>query len=118
MVLISLLLCEDFIDALQTFGVLHYLFEITGWAQLDLTRMPAPTKTAKECTLQIYEDEDKHPRMSLFEKKKILGFWPVYDDTLGTRELTVSEITICVSLFHKLNTRCLQLYSLELSRRF
>ena len=60
---------------------------ISGWAELDLTNVPAPTKTAKECTLGIYEYGD---RMSLFDKKKILGFWPVYDDTLtGERELTV-----------------------------
>ncbi|XP_063694280.1 myoferlin-like isoform X6 [Bolinopsis microptera] len=59
-----------------------------GWAQIDLTRIPAPTKTAKECSLDVYENEKAHPRMSLFEKKKIQGFWPVYDDSLGTRELT------------------------------
>jgi len=25
-----------------------------GWAQIDLTRIPAPTKTAKECSLYVY----------------------------------------------------------------
>ena len=53
-----------------------------------MTRVPAPTKTAEECNLSIYEDENKNPRMSLFEKKKMRGFWPVFDDSLGTRELT------------------------------
>ena len=59
-----------------------------------MTRIPAPTKTAKECSLDVYENEKAHPRMSLFEKKKIQGFWPVYDDSLGTRELTVSMRSI------------------------
>jgi len=59
-----------------------------GWAHLDLTRIPAPTKTAKECSLEVYHNEEKYPKMSLFQKKKIAGFWPVYDDSLGTEELT------------------------------
>lgn len=43
--------------------------------------------------------------MSLFEKKKITGFWPVYDDTLGDRVLTVSPnegVTVFLILYLKL----------------
>ena len=72
------------------------IFSLQGWTEMDLTRLPAPTKTAKECTLDIYENEALHPRMSLFEKKKIHGFWPVFDDSMGIRELTVS-FTSCPS---------------------
>ena len=52
--------------------------------------MPPPTKTAKECNLSVYEaPPDK--RISIMDKKKIRGFWPVYDDSLGERELTVQQ---------------------------
>jgi len=48
-----------------------------------------PTKGPKECSLDVYDTPEKL-RISIFDKKKIKGFWPVYDDTLtGERELTV-----------------------------
>eukprot|EP00116_Pleurobrachia_bachei_P018276 sb/3478538/ len=56
-----------------------------GSTELDLTRLPAPSKTANECTLDVYERDNY---FSLFERKKISGFWPVYSDVMGTRELT------------------------------
>jgi hypothetical protein len=67
----------------------------TGWTQFSLVAMPPPTKTAKECELKVYDTPDDD-RISIIDKKKIRGFWPVYDDSLGERELTVDA-------FHHLN---------------
>ena len=50
--------------------------------------MPPPTKSAKECSLKQYLVPDSE-KISIIDKKKIRGFWPVYDDSLGERELTV-----------------------------
>ena len=50
-----------------------------------------PTKTPGECNLGQYDEEID--RLSIFEKKKIKGFWPVYDDSMGERELTVSKMS-------------------------
>jgi len=61
--------------------------DMLGWTELNLVSLPSPTKGYKECSLSQYDEKDKN-RLSIFEKKKIKGFWPVYDDSLGERELT------------------------------
>ena len=64
---------------------------LVGWTEFSLVAMPPPTKTAKECTLKVYQAPDDE-RISIIDKKKIKGFWPVYDDSLGEKELTVKHI--------------------------
>ena len=61
-----------------------------GSTELNLVSLPPPTKTHKECHLDIYDTPLKD-RISIFDKKKIKGFWPVFEiNPDGDRELTVS----------------------------
>ena len=61
---------------------------LSGWTEFSFVAMPPPTKSAKECSLKQYLVPDSE-KISIIDKKKIRGFWPVYDDSLGERELTV-----------------------------
>ena len=69
---------------------MHYYIIRSGWTEFSLVAMPPPTKTAKECTLDVYDKVTDDEKISIIDKKKIRGFWPVYDDSLtGEKELTV-----------------------------
>lgn len=63
--------------------------------ELNLAAMPRPAKTAKACTLGMVPSHD-HPvkLVSLFEMKHMRGFWPAYDESSGTRVLTVCAHTL------------------------
>ena len=65
----------------------------TGTLELNLNSMPAPAKKAGSCSLKQLPDINKGSDVkmfSLFEQKRVRGFWPCYSDEKGTRELTVS----------------------------
>ena len=61
--------------------------------------MPLPSKKSSGCKLNMLPDMSQGrtdvKTVSLFEQKRIRGFWPCYNDETGTRELTVrSRITL------------------------
>ncbi|KAM4807607.1 LOW QUALITY PROTEIN: dysferlin [Rhinophrynus dorsalis] len=47
-----------------------------GSVQLDLNRMPRPSKTADKCRLDLLDDEESADSCSLFEQKTVKGWWP------------------------------------------
>jgi len=58
--------------------------------------MPKPSKKSGNCTLDLLPDLTRGgatdvKMISLFEQKRVRGFWPCYNDVSGTRELTVSD---------------------------
>ncbi|KAL3864890.1 hypothetical protein ACJMK2_006537 [Sinanodonta woodiana] len=54
--------------------------------------MPLPAKRASTCNLQQLPDAKQGnlavKTVSLFEQKRLRGFWPVYDEVNGQRQLT------------------------------
>lgn len=58
--------------------------------------MSKPSKKAANCNLDLLPDLTRGSAtdvktISLFEQKRVRGFWPCYNDVNGTRELTVSD---------------------------
>jgi len=52
--------------------------------------MPKPAKTAKACKLTQLPDFNNQAKcVSLFEQKKLNGFWPVYETVQGQPQLQV-----------------------------
>ncbi|KAK2183762.1 hypothetical protein NP493_296g01003 [Ridgeia piscesae] len=56
--------------------------------------MPKPSKKSGNCTLDLLPDLTRGgatdvKMISLFEQKRVRGFWPCYNDVSGTRELTM-----------------------------
>ncbi len=67
-----------------------------------MNRMPKPAKTSDKCSLKIIPDVESGAgnikMISLFEQRRIKGFWPCFNDEKGERELTVSKLTlVCVT---------------------
>jgi len=89
--------------------------DFLGTLELNLDGMPAPAKKSKNATLDMVPDTmpkegeaDKKPKkkyqkvpnvptdsndvqskmVSLFENKRVKGYWPCYSDEKGTMELT------------------------------
>lgn len=63
-----------------------------GTVELNLNNMPKPAKKAGSCSLKMLPEAGKKQNIemvSLFEQKRIKGFWPCYNDEKGARELTV-----------------------------
>lgn len=62
-----------------------------GTIDLQLNDMPKGVKTDTECTLeQVPEPGRSVLTDNLFERKRIKGWWPVYSEEEGGRELAVS----------------------------
>lgn len=66
-----------------------------GALTLDLHRLYKPAKDADVCTLEILKEELTN-YVSIFEIKRLKGWWPCIDLQSGNPQLTVS-------LFFKLN---------------
>ncbi len=66
-----------------------------GAVTLDLNRLYKPAKDSDYCTLNILNDESSD-FISLFEMKRVKGWWPCVDVEGGDPELTVS-VFFCVS---------------------
>jgi hypothetical protein len=67
--------------------------------------MPMPSKRAGSCDLKQLPDitmgNTNVKTVSLFEQKRLRGFWPVYDEKNGHRELTVSKLIRSYSNLYK-----------------
>lgn len=54
--------------------------DFIGTLELDLNRMITPTKKDRKCAVeQLPGGEDESPFMSLFERKRVKGWWPCYN---------------------------------------
>nr|XP_022342080.1 myoferlin-like isoform X4 [Crassostrea virginica] len=65
--------------------------DFLGTVSLNLNAMPMPAKKASSCKLSMLPDITTGAEVklaSLFEQKRLRGFWPVYNDDTGTRTLT------------------------------
>ena len=71
-----------------------YFYCLAGSLSLNLNHMPLGAKQAKGAKLSMLGDvgaDSKVKYVSLFEMKRIKGFWPCYSDEKGEKELTVSQ---------------------------
>lgn len=59
-----------------------------GALMLDLNRLYKPAKDADLCTLDMLTDESKN-EVSIFEIKRLKGWWPCVDLQSGNAQLTV-----------------------------
>ena len=69
------------------------LFFTTGTVELNLNHMPSPAKKSRQCSLKQLPDTEgsgDHDMISLFEQKRVNGWWPCMSEETGERELTVS----------------------------
>ncbi|XP_065924822.1 myoferlin isoform X7 [Magallana gigas] len=65
--------------------------DFLGTVSLNLNAMPMPAKKASSCKVSMLPDittGSEVKLVSLFEQKRLRGFWPVYNDDTGTRTLT------------------------------
>ena len=58
---------------------------------MDLNRLYKPAKDADLCTLDMLNNESKN-EVSIFEIKRLKGWWPCVDLESGHPQLTVSRI--------------------------
>ena len=67
----------------------------TGTLELNLNSMPLGTKKASQCDLSKIPDGNEKSKdikmVSLFDQRRIRGYWPCYNDETGVKELTVCE---------------------------
>ena len=76
----------------------RYLYSskyVTGTLELNLNSMPAPKKKSRQCGLKQLPDnqEGKEVSMvSLFEQKRVNGWWPCISEETGERQLTVRTL--------------------------
>ncbi len=70
-------------------------WRFSGTVELPLNKLPKPVKKSDKCTLQQLPDIEAGrtdvKTVSLFEQKRVRGFWPCFNDESGERELTVSQ---------------------------
>ena len=69
----------------------------SGTLDLNLSAMPEPASSASSCSLDMLPEEagegEKQREVKLvdlFKKKRMKGWWPVYSQEEGARELAVS----------------------------
>jgi len=72
-----------------------------GTLELKLNSMPMPAKNSRSCTLNMLPTVNKTNAsssrrdvklVSLFEQKRLRGFWPCSADVNGQQKLTVSSL--------------------------
>ena len=80
-----------------SYVVLFPLSHTSGTLDLNLSAMPEPASSASSCSLDMLPEEagegEKQREVKLvdlFKKKRMKGWWPVYSQEEGTRELAVS----------------------------
>ena len=73
------------------------LSRTSGTLDLNLSAMPEPASSASSCSLDMLPEEagegEKQREVKLvdlFKKKRMKGWWPVYSQEEGARELAVS----------------------------
>lgn len=74
---------------------------------MNLESMPQPVRMSEKCSLDQLPNFQKAggsdvKMVSLFEQKRLKGFWPVYDEVGGVRQLTVT-----IAYAHILHLTCL-----------
>ena len=62
---------------------------LTGTIDIDLLSIPDAKKTASECSLE--QLDPKHKKINLFEKKRLKGWWPVFEQVDPENK----ELTVC-----------------------
>ena len=62
----------------------------TGALTLNLNRLYKPAKVSDGCTLQMLNHQSKD-EVSIFEIKRLKGWWPCVDLQSGTPQLTVNS---------------------------
>ncbi|XP_030841562.1 myoferlin isoform X6 [Strongylocentrotus purpuratus] len=65
--------------------------DFLGSIELNLNGMPNPAKKARQCSLKQLPNEAKGKEVSmvsLFEAKRLKGWWPVISEESGEREIT------------------------------
>lgn len=75
-----------------------YLFIKLGALTLDLNRLYKPAKDSDYCTLDILNDEASS-FISLFDMKRVKGWWPCVNVESGDPELTVINDLMLLLLF-------------------
>lgn len=70
-------------------------FLVVGALEMNLESMPQPVRMSEKCSLDQLPNFQKAggsdvKMVSLFEQKRLKGFWPVYDEVGGVRQLTVT----------------------------
>ncbi|KAJ8353175.1 hypothetical protein SKAU_G00207420 [Synaphobranchus kaupii] len=75
---------------LQVWDADHFSADdFLGAIELDLNRFPRGAKTAKQCSLDMVQNEQEMPMVSIFKQKRIKGWWPfIARDENDEMELT------------------------------
>jgi len=82
---------DDFLGKISFYSTIMFFFRIIGALTLDLNRLYKPAKDSDFCTLDILNDESEN-FVSLFEMKRLKGWWPCVNVEGGDPELTVRFI--------------------------
>lgn len=90
----------------RLFLIIRYITTVVyaGQLELNLNRMPKPTKSSRRCSLQqlpSYGDGGRSSSsvetVSLFEMKRVYGWWPCVAQEAGEEmQLTVSVPLCCL----------------------
>ena len=73
---------------------------------INMLSMPVGARNARGCDLHMFPDPGnpdhkcKSKMVSIFQKKRMRGFWPFYNEAEGERVLTVSDSTRTLYLYH------------------
>lgn len=73
--------------------ILHCL--VIGSLEMNLESMPQPVRMSDKCSLDQLPNFQRAggsdvKMVSLFEQKRLKGFWPFYSEEGGVRQLTVT----------------------------
>ena len=72
-----------------------YLLLLPGQLELNLCKLPKPAKNARKCELdQIEHSKHNIDTVSLFDLKRINGWWPATGTKDGEQILAVSDIEV------------------------
>ena len=79
----------------------NFSYFCVGTIDFNLSAMPLPANEADKCTLdQISDGVSEVETDDLFKRKRMKGWWPVYEvDKEGTRLLNVRTVVSCYMLF-------------------
>uniref|UniRef100_A0A673XNH5 Otoferlin a n=1 Tax=Salmo trutta TaxID=8032 RepID=A0A673XNH5_SALTR len=75
---------------LQVWDADHFSADdFLGTVELDLNRFPRGAKTAKQCSINMVQNQAELPCISIFKQKRVKGWWPfVARDENDEMELT------------------------------
>ena len=72
-----------------------FLLLLPGQLELNLCKLPKPAKNARKCELdQIEHSKHNIDTVSLFDLKRINGWWPATGTKDGEQILAVSDIVV------------------------